>query len=46
MSESEMWYMLDGKLDLGTVWDDLAGLYKTNDGYVRLHTNFPQCVLS
>lgn len=23
------------------VWDDLAGLYPTRDGHVRIHTNFP-----
>ncbi|EQC33640.1 hypothetical protein SDRG_08744 [Saprolegnia diclina VS20] len=23
------------------VWDPLSGLYATNDGYVRLHANFP-----
>ncbi|GAA96100.1 hypothetical protein E5Q_02761 [Mixia osmundae IAM 14324] len=22
-------------------WDSIAGLYRTRDGYVRLHTNFP-----
>ncbi|CAE6524306.1 unnamed protein product [Rhizoctonia solani] len=23
------------------IWDPLAGVYKTKDGYVRIHTNFP-----
>ncbi|GLQ20057.1 CoA transferase [Algimonas porphyrae] len=27
--------------DLPPVWDDLAGIYKAKDGFVRLHTNAP-----
>ncbi|MEL6687045.1 MAG: CoA transferase [Pseudomonadota bacterium] len=27
--------------DLPPVWDDLAGIYKAADGFVRLHTNAP-----
>ncbi|GHB01303.1 coa transferase caib/baif family protein [Algimonas arctica] len=27
--------------DLPPVWDDLAGIYRTSDGFVRLHTNAP-----
>ena len=26
---------------LGSLWDPIAGLYRTSDGWVRLHTNFP-----
>ena len=26
---------------LPPVWDDLAGLYETRDGWIRLHTNIP-----
>jgi hypothetical protein len=26
---------------LPPVWDDLAGVYKTKDGFIRLHTNAP-----
>lgn len=26
--------------------DELSDIYKTKDGYVRLHTNFPQFVSS
>ena len=37
--------MIDGKVPKG-VWDDLAGLYPTRDGHVRIHTNFPQLVSS
>ena len=43
-ADSEKYYLLDGKLPQTTLFDDLAGVYKTHDGYVRLHTNFPQCV--
>ena len=29
------------------MWDELAGIYRTRDhSFVRIHTNFPQCVLS
>ncbi|QRV83164.1 CaiB/baiF CoA-transferase family protein [Ceratobasidium sp. AG-Ba] len=38
--KSEAWATLDGKSPGGT-WDVLAGAYKTKDGYVRIHTNFP-----
>ncbi|CAE6432873.1 unnamed protein product [Rhizoctonia solani] len=38
--KSESWVTLDGKLT-PDVWDPLAGVYKTKDGYVRIHTNFP-----
>ena len=27
--------------ELPPVWDDLAGIYKASDGFVRLHTNAP-----
>jgi hypothetical protein len=27
--------------DLPPVWDDLAGVYRTSDGFIRLHTNAP-----
>lgn len=27
--------------DLPPVWDDLAGNYRANDGFIRLHTNAP-----
>ncbi|CAK5284376.1 unnamed protein product [Mycena citricolor] len=37
---SEGWYTLDGQLP-GSVWDSIAGIYETRDGYVRIHTNFP-----
>ncbi|CAE6387153.1 unnamed protein product [Rhizoctonia solani] len=38
--KSESWVTLDGKLT-PDIWDTLAGVYKTRDGYVRIHTNFP-----
>ncbi|KDN36871.1 hypothetical protein RSAG8_10569, partial [Rhizoctonia solani AG-8 WAC10335] len=38
--KSESWVTLDGKLT-PDIWDPLAGVYKTKDGYVRIHTNFP-----
>jgi len=42
-----MIYALDGKLPEGSVWDSIAGVYKTKDNsFVRIHTNFPQCVFS
>ncbi|PVG03554.1 CoA-transferase family III [Serendipita vermifera] len=37
---SEAYTLIDGKVP-GDVWDDLAGLYPTKDGHVRIHTNFP-----
>ncbi|EGN98146.1 hypothetical protein SERLA73DRAFT_109507 [Serpula lacrymans var. lacrymans S7.3] len=41
--KSEMWYTVEGKLSgSGSLWDPIAGLYKTGDGtWVRVHTNFP-----
>ncbi|EMD39673.1 hypothetical protein CERSUDRAFT_121892 [Gelatoporia subvermispora B] len=40
--KSEVYYTTDRELPSGTVFDDLAGVYKTKDkSYVRLHTNFP-----
>ncbi|EPT02104.1 hypothetical protein FOMPIDRAFT_1160610 [Fomitopsis schrenkii] len=40
--KSEAFYTLNGALPSGTLFDPLAGLYKTkDDSYVRLHTNFP-----
>ncbi|TFK48714.1 CoA-transferase family III [Heliocybe sulcata] len=40
--KSESWYTIDGCLEgPGSLWDDIAGLYPTKDGYVRIHTNFP-----
>ncbi|KAG8719673.1 hypothetical protein FRC08_002272 [Ceratobasidium sp. 394] len=38
--KSESWITLDGKSAGGT-WDNLSGAYKTKDGHVRIHTNFP-----
>ncbi|KAH7913945.1 CoA-transferase family III [Hygrophoropsis aurantiaca] len=39
---SELWYTVDGEMPTSSIWDPLAGIYKTKgDGYVRLHTNFP-----
>ncbi|KAK7466461.1 hypothetical protein VKT23_005182 [Stygiomarasmius scandens] len=37
---SETFYTLDGKAP-GPIWDQIAGLYRTKDGHVRVHTNFP-----
>ncbi|EEB88069.1 hypothetical protein MPER_14304, partial [Moniliophthora perniciosa FA553] len=38
---SEAFYNLNGKPP-GPTWDSIAGIYKTkDDGFVRLHTNFP-----
>ncbi|KDQ11111.1 hypothetical protein BOTBODRAFT_57645 [Botryobasidium botryosum FD-172 SS1] len=36
---SEAWAALDGNLP--EVWDPIAGVYPTEDGHVRIHTNFP-----
>lgn len=43
-----MWYTVDNELnDFSGVWDAIAGLYKTkDDSYVRIHTNFPQYIVS
>ncbi|KAF5376806.1 hypothetical protein D9757_008876 [Collybiopsis confluens] len=38
---SEAYYTLDNQLP-GSIWDSIAGLYKTkDDSFVRIHTNFP-----
>ncbi len=37
---SERYLRLDGKPP-PPAWDAIAGIYKTRDGFVRLHTNFP-----
>jgi hypothetical protein len=44
LSDSEQYYTIDGKIPEGKGWDELSDIYKTKDGYVRLHTNFPQFV--
>jgi hypothetical protein len=47
MAGSEMWYTVNGELATGSVWDTIAGVYKTrDDSFVRIHTNFPQWVSS
>ncbi|CAE6535428.1 unnamed protein product [Rhizoctonia solani] len=38
--KSESWVTLDGKLT-PDIWDPLAGVYKTKDAHIRIHTNFP-----
>jgi crotonobetainyl-CoA:carnitine CoA-transferase CaiB-like acyl-CoA transferase len=38
---SERYLRLDGKPP-PPAWDAIAGVYRTRDGFVRLHTNFPQ----
>ena len=45
--ESESWYTIDEQLvGADSIFDDLAGVYRAKDGgYVRIHTNFPQCVI-
>jgi crotonobetainyl-CoA:carnitine CoA-transferase CaiB-like acyl-CoA transferase len=41
LSGSEAYYTLDNQAP-GSLWDAIAGLYKTKDGnFVRIHTNFP-----
>jgi crotonobetainyl-CoA:carnitine CoA-transferase CaiB-like acyl-CoA transferase len=42
--DSEKYYTIDGKLPEGKFFDELSDIFKTKDGYVRLHTNFPQFV--
>jgi crotonobetainyl-CoA:carnitine CoA-transferase CaiB-like acyl-CoA transferase len=37
---SERYLRLDGKPP-PPAWDAIAGVYRTRDGFVRLHTNFP-----
>lgn len=40
---SQSWYTVDGQMPTASLWDPLAGIYRTKDGScVRLHTNFPQ----
>ena len=41
-SVDEFWYTVDGQLPQGEVWEPLAGIYAAKDGFVRIHTNFPQ----
>ncbi|KAI0265609.1 CoA-transferase family III domain-containing protein [Gloeopeniophorella convolvens] len=38
---SEKYYTIDGRLPEGKLFDELSDIYKTQDGYVRLHANFP-----
>src|SRR6201996_3743666 len=43
--ESEMYHTINGQRPQQGFWDPLSGLYKTKgNGYIRLHTNFPQFV--
>lgn len=42
--DSEKYYTIDGKLPQYKGFDELSDIFKTKDGYVRLHTNFPQFV--
>ncbi|TFY74985.1 hypothetical protein EWM64_g9027 [Hericium alpestre] len=37
---SEKYYTIDGTLPKDQMWDELSDMYKTKDGYVRLHTKF------
>ena len=41
-SVDEFCYTVDGQLPQGEVWEPLAGIYAAKDGFVRIHTNFPQ----
>ena len=41
-SVDEFWYTVDGQLPQGEAWEPLAGIYPAKDGFVRIHTNFPQ----
>ena len=41
--DSEVYYTLNDKPP-PALWDAIAGLYATEDGHVRIHTNFPQWV--
>ncbi|MGJ8561127.1 MAG: CoA transferase [Litorimonas sp.] len=41
---ASLWFSLTVRpqgWDLPPVWDDLAGVYHTSDGFIRLHTNAP-----
>ncbi|TDL22094.1 CoA-transferase family III [Rickenella mellea] len=39
---SESWYLCNGKLPQGDIWDTIAGVYRTKDDrFVHIHTNFP-----
>ncbi|KAI0315815.1 CoA-transferase family III domain-containing protein [Amylostereum chailletii] len=38
---AEKYYLVDGKLHENALFDELAGMCPTKDGFVRLHTNFP-----
>ena len=42
--DSEKYYTVDGKVPDDKMFDELSDIFKTKDGYVRLHTNFPQYV--
>ena len=35
-------FLVNNKKPEGDLFDELAGLYRTKDGFVRIHTNFPQ----
>ena len=40
--DSEKYYTINGKFPQYKGFDELSDIFKTKDGYVRLHTNFPQ----
>lgn len=41
MKESESYWLLNNEKPGGDLFDELSGIYKTKDGFVRIHTNFP-----
>jgi hypothetical protein len=45
-TDSERYYTINGQLPEGKLFDELSDIFKTKDGYVRLHANFPQFVFS
>ncbi|KAH8114587.1 CoA-transferase family III [Phellopilus nigrolimitatus] len=38
--KSESYWLLNGEKPEGALFDELAGVYQTKDGFVRIHTNF------
>jgi len=41
-SDSEKYFTVDGKVPDDKMFDELSDIFKTKEGYVRLHTSFPQ----
>ena len=41
-ADSEKYYTVDDQIPKSLLFDELSDFFKTKDGHVRLHANFPQ----